>query len=117
MRKGRPLLVATAGLALVSFACKKEPERVPVGNLRAPIDAAGSGGSNAGSATPSVAHEASTGSAGSGGSAGSATTDAGSAASNGSATATPHHPVGNLRPPIYPVGNLRPPPPNRSGDR
>jgi hypothetical protein len=34
-RKGRPLLVATAGIAFVSFAANCRPHK-PVGNLKAP---------------------------------------------------------------------------------
>jgi hypothetical protein len=39
-RKGRPLLLAAAGVAFVSFACEPKPDVItgpsPVGNLRAP---------------------------------------------------------------------------------
>ena len=39
-RKGRPLLLAAAGVAFVSFACDPKPDVItspsPVGNLRAP---------------------------------------------------------------------------------
>lgn len=35
-RNGRPLLVAAAGVAFVSFAC--EPKPAPAGNLRPPDD-------------------------------------------------------------------------------
>jgi hypothetical protein len=36
MRKGKKLLIASVGVAAISYACNKEPPRDPVGNLRGP---------------------------------------------------------------------------------
>jgi hypothetical protein len=97
-RKGRPLLIAAAGVALVSFNC--EPKDRAVGNLRpveidsGPIQPVGN--------LQLPPSQPDTGAPG--------PSDAG-AASTEDVKVIP--PVGNLKPPptrTAPVGNLRPPP-------
>lgn len=112
-RKGRPLLIAATGVALVSYACT--PNQHPVGNLRPPERDDASiepvGNLRPPEPPPSI--------------------DAGAPAIDSAAIDAgppPIPPVGNLRPPAtaptattqptttqppkppHPVGNLRPPP-------
>jgi hypothetical protein len=114
-RKGRPLLVAAAGIAFVSFAgCRQAEEPRPVGNLR-PVEPLPT--QDAGETPPPPAPSASASPASGGSGGGPAVVQEPS-----------HAPVGNLRPPDpvepqpsakptatplqplpnpHPVGNLR----------
>lgn len=119
-RKGKPLLLATVGLATVSFvACDPSPSH-PVGNLRAPdreptlqpegvpVEVAADVDASAPAPAPDDAGQGAP-------DAGAGASDAGADAGRGGFTLKPlppypKHPVGNLRPPPQqPVGNLRAP--------
>lgn len=95
-RKGKALLVASVGIATVSFVACNEPQR-PVGNLRAPEPAF-----DAGPVSPLVPVDSAAPAVDAGA---PAPTDVGEPADAGSDADAPVH----IRRP-FPVGNLRPPP-------
>ncbi|UQA62833.1 hypothetical protein [Polyangium aurulentum] len=125
-RKGKPLLLATVGLATASFVACEPASSGPVGNLRAPDPEPTAQPESGGppdaaepdaSTTSSPGEDASAPDAGTSvPDAGSGTPDAGSGtpdAGRGDTVRKPvpplPHPVGNLRTPPLPVGNLRAP--------
>jgi hypothetical protein len=114
-RKGKPLLLATVGLATVSFIACEPSSSGPVGNLRAPDPEPTAQPDREVPPDASAESDASTtstpGEDASAPDAGTSVPDAG----RGGSAEQPHppspHPVGNLRPPPkpLPVGNLRAP--------